>query len=182
MSESLRVKSRTPKKEVVEDCLRLDAVFLRREGLLKPGVRHCGQWQWHMDPGPKEPIAVVGYEANTLGDPAWLRLSYTLAATGEQVDYRVLLATTRPHYGGLCWWLVCPLVASGVACGRQVGKLYLPRGASHFGCRRCHDLTYTSCQESHRDDALHRRMACELGRDPAALRRALAAITRRGGR
>src|SRR5262245_11920213 len=107
MSEPLRIKSCAPKKAVVEDCLQLDAVALRREGLLKPGIWRCGNLQWHVDPGPREPIAVVGYEVSTAGNPAWLRLSYSLTATGEQVDYRIMLATTRPHYGGLCWWLVC---------------------------------------------------------------------------
>ena len=109
MSESLRVKSRTSKKEVVEGCLQLDAVALRREGLLQPGVRQCGHWQWYVDGEPKEPIAVVCYEVNTVGDPPWLRLTYALTATGEQVDYRVMLATTRPHYGGLCgpWTRPC---------------------------------------------------------------------------
>src|SRR5262245_52445813 len=111
MSEPLRIKSCTPKKEVVEDCLQLDAVVLRRQGLLGLGIRRCGSLQWYVDAGPKEPIAVVGYEVNTAGHPVWLRLSYTLAATGEQVEYRVMLATTRPHYGGLCWWLICPLGA-----------------------------------------------------------------------
>ena len=28
-----------------------------------------------------------------------------------------------------------------------MGKLYLPPGARYFGCRRCHELTYRSCQE-----------------------------------
>jgi hypothetical protein len=102
MSQSLRVKSRTPKKEVVEDCLQLDAVVLRKEGLLGPGIWRCGSLQWYVGAGPREPIGVVGYEVNTAGDPAWLRLSYALTGTGEQVDYRVMLATTRPHYGGLC--------------------------------------------------------------------------------
>ena len=35
-------------------------------------------------------------------------------------------------------------------------KLHLPP-ARYFGCRRCHDLTYTSCQEhDKRADALRR--------------------------
>jgi hypothetical protein len=28
-----------------------------------------------------------------------------------------------------------------------VGKLYLPPHCRYFGCRHCHDLTYTSCQQ-----------------------------------
>ena len=44
--------------------------------------------------------------------------------------------------------------------GRRAGKLYLPSVARYFGCRRCYDLTYRSCQESHKFDT----MWAELGR------------------
>ena len=38
-----------------------------------------------------------------------------------------------------------------------MAKLYLPPGSRYFGCRRCHRLTYTSCQEhDKRVDALRR--------------------------
>jgi hypothetical protein len=43
-----------------------------------------------------------------------------------------------------------------------VGKLYLPPGARYFGCRRCHELTYRSCQE-------HDGRVSALRRDPALL-------------
>jgi hypothetical protein len=33
-----------------------------------------------------------------------------------------------------------------------------------FGCRRCHELTYTSCQESHKFDRLYGRIAREFGK------------------
>jgi hypothetical protein len=46
------------------------------------------------------------------------------------------------RYGGQRMWMLCP------ECGRRCGKLYLPPSASSFGCRDCHDFTYTSCQES----------------------------------
>jgi hypothetical protein len=47
------------------------------------------------------------------------------------------------------WWFRCPLVVAGVPCRGRCRKLYLPPGARYFGCRRCHQLTYTSCRESH---------------------------------
>jgi hypothetical protein len=69
----------------------------------------------------------------------------------------VRIATTRPRFGGLRWWFICPLIVNGRRCNRRVGKLYLPPAARYFGCRHCHDLTYTSCQEhDKRIDALRR--------------------------
>jgi len=74
-----------------------------------------------------------------------LRLLYSMKS-GCGLDYPVGLVTTPCHLGGARWWFTCPLAADGRACGRRVRKLYL-RG-THFGCRRCHGLTYRSCQES----------------------------------
>jgi hypothetical protein len=57
------------------------------------------------------------------------------------------------------YWFICPLKV----CGRMTAKLYLPNGASYFGCRKCYNLTYESCNESHRFDSLFRRMGAGRG-------------------
>jgi hypothetical protein len=68
----------------------------------------------------------VKFESHA-GDPweSWLRLKYAMADywTGEKVeiDDKIFLATTRPPFGGLRWWFVCPHL------NRRVRKLYLPR-------------------------------------------------------
>jgi len=89
------------------------------------------------------------------------------------MDYPVGLTTTPLPWGGVRWWFVCPLVVSGQACGRRVGKLYLPPGGRYFGCRHCYDLTYTSCQESHKFDGLYRMLAAETETSPAMVKRVL---------
>jgi hypothetical protein len=114
---------------------------------------------------------------NTLGWPAWVRLSYTLTASGEEIDYRVPLTATRPRFGGLRWWFACPLIVGGRPCGRRSGKLYL-RGR-YFGCRRCHDLTYTSCRESHTYDGVIRLLAADTGLDFDTAKRAVSRWSRR---
>jgi hypothetical protein len=88
-----------------------------------------------------------------------VRLSYTVTDAGKSVDYHVRLAVTRPHFGGCRWWFLCPLIVNDRPCGRRVAKLYL-RG-KYFGCRHCHDLTYTSCQEHNKrvDTAPESRVA-----------------------
>jgi hypothetical protein len=88
----------------------------------------------------------------------WYSWVWTATKEEESASYRVGLTTTRPRFGGLRWWFVCPLVKNDVPCGRRVGKLYLPPGGRYFGCRTCYDLTYTSCQESHKYDGLFRLM------------------------
>ena len=146
------------KKTVVTDCLSLDANRWTREGILKEGQVQFGSWRWAYARGGG---FTVHYEAHT-ADPAraYVRLSYAFVwtATGkeESHDYPVALTATRPKFGGVRWWFVCPLTVNGKACGRRVGKLYLPPEGRYFGCRHCYDLTYASCQESRKYTSLYR--------------------------
>lgn len=69
------------------------------------------------------------------------------------VTGQVIPVTTTPcYYGGVRYWLRCPAVTDGLLCENRVGVLYLPPGGTVFGCRHCHDLTYESCQQSHKYD------------------------------
>jgi hypothetical protein len=162
---------RSSKKDLVEDCRQLDANRWMREGILREGARLSGRWCWFRDASRTVETSSLCYEVDTLDEEGWVRLSYTVNRTGEALDYRIGLTTTAPRFGGRRWWFVCPLVVNGVPCGRRVGKLYLPPGGRYYGCRHCYRLTYTSCRESHKFDALDRRMAAELGWDPADVRR-----------
>jgi hypothetical protein len=140
---------RSSKKTVVEDCLSLDATRWMREGILRANALATGTWRWTYANGKG---FSVNYAVDTR-DPAdpFVRLSYSWvwpsSPEPQSSDYRVRLTTTRPRFGGLRWWFVCPLIVQGQPCNRRVRKLYLPPAARYFGCRRCHELTYTSCQE-----------------------------------
>src|SRR5262249_33440709 len=74
------------------------------------------------------------------------------------VNIPARLEATPTQFGGRRWWFLCPLIARGMACNRRAGKLYLPPGAKYFGCRKCHDLTYRSCQEAHQAERLFGRL------------------------
>jgi hypothetical protein len=77
-----------------------------------------------------------------------LELSYSFDKGLLQAGFKesILLQNTRPNFGGVRWWLSCPLSKDGDPCKQRVSKLYLPPSEKRFGCRRCHDLTYRSCQ------------------------------------
>ena len=61
----------------------------------------------------------------------------------------------------------------GEECARRVGKLYRPPGSRTFACRHCLDLTYVSCQRSHRYDGLFALVAGEAsGESFEAVKRA----------
>lgn len=165
---------RGSKKATVEAGLVLSMTDLVRKGAAVPGSWTRGSWVWRHGYGSPENrvTASIGYEASLM-DPeaAWLRLHYTV--NGEAVDYRVRLTTTRPHYGGLRWWFLCPLARANGEEARRVGKLYLPPGARYFGSRIAYGLTYRSCQESGQFAGLFRKLAADMGTDEATVRRAL---------
>jgi hypothetical protein len=153
------------KKGVVEDCLCLNANVWMRAGILKAGVRKTGFWGWTYSDGSQSDVRyeVCTYDLSRPG----LRLRYSRKPNGagppEEADYLVPLTTTRQWNGGVRWWFRCPLRVGGRPCNRRVAKLYLPRRGRHFGCRRCHNLTYRSCQENHKQDAFDRLMPRHSG-------------------
>ncbi|MCG2777913.1 MAG: hypothetical protein L6406_19770 [Desulfobacterales bacterium] len=153
------------KKNTVEDCRNLDINRWMREGIVKPNTHRFGVWAWYRD---KKKVASIGYESDCDGNSGYIRLFYTWNKT-EKVDYQVPLVTTRPHFGGLRWWFICPILG----CSRRAGKLYSPPGRKYFGCRECYDLTYTSCQDSHKFDALYEKIAKDVGTTPGFVRRVL---------
>jgi hypothetical protein len=156
------------KKTVVERCLRLDANRWTREGILGPGVHRAGVWGWTYRSGAMFSVKFVVQTTDASRPVVWLSYWWTWNGTGEPqtADYLVHLTTTRPRFGGLRWWFLCPLAVNGRQCNRRVGKLYLPPAARYFGCRHCHDLTYTSCQESHQYERLFRFLAGLRARTP----------------
>jgi len=161
------------KRYTVEDCRWVSADHLTREKILIHGVHHTGSWAW-WNSRTGEKTASIDYEVNTLDlNAPWIALRYTLIKSGEKVDYRLWLSTTPLPREGVRWWFICPLVVGGQACGRRVGKLYLSPGGKYFGCRHCYNLTYTSCQESHKYDIVLSKIGKEMGLTPSLVKKVL---------
>jgi hypothetical protein len=155
------------KRTVVEDCRVIDLAGLARHGAFVPW--YSGSLRWLRG---EEVVASIGYSVRPREPEGLiLCLSYRISTTGEDVDVPICLETTPLHFGGVRWWGRCPLKCNGTECARRVGKLYLPPGKRYFGCRRCHDLTYTSVQE-------HDKRVDALRRNPEALDRLLGNLER----
>jgi hypothetical protein len=145
---------------------RIDIDALRRDGLIRLGARAGCVVRFS---GPYHDLDV---ECETyIHDPcnAWVRLKYRMTDyfSGEEgeelkIDDKVYLAPTRPHFGGLRWWFVCPQL------NERVRKLYLPLGGRHFWSRRAYELAYASQRETKFDRALRRarKLRLRLGGDP----------------
>ena len=88
------------RKATVESSLVLDAALLRRKAA---GSRITGSLIWGARAAPS---AIINYEADLTPGNAWIRLHYQ--RNGELLDYKIRLVSTRPTYGGLRWWFICP--------------------------------------------------------------------------
>ena len=137
------------KKDTVEDCNVLSVRDLIDYARLAPSVRVIGGGIAWYDTVKDEKTASIGVDIDTRPTEGYARFHYTvtpLHGQGDKFDqdYKVPLVTTRPYFGGLRWWLLCP----GRRCGRRVAKLYFPpgNGVKYFLCRHCYHLTYRSSQ------------------------------------
>jgi hypothetical protein len=144
-------------KATVEDSLSFAVKAFR--GRLFDGA--AGSFIWYANsPNP----ASIGYTVSQPSPDDWPIITLRYRWNGrEDVEVPIRMQTTPPQFGGRRWWFTCPLARDGVACNRRVAKLYCPSGAQYFGCRTCHDLTYSSCQNSHRSERLYESIAAMLG-------------------
>jgi hypothetical protein len=152
----------------VEDCISLSITQLFRDRVAGPWSGG-GTLSWRHYKTGRENYS-VGFWVDAENDEGIiLHLKYTVTLKDVKKDIKesIILTYTRPHFGGKRWWFLCPLKLNGTNCHRRVGRLYLPPGsrywcedpalrssntggAQYFGCRECYNLTYQSCQESHK--------------------------------
>lgn len=152
-------------RDTTEETRSIDAGRWARDGAIVPGERRAGSWGWYRN---NERVASIGYETDCGPRRGTARLIYTYRAGAlaetHDVDYRIALTSIPSNLGiGRLWFFECP----AVGCGRRVKKLYL--GGRYFACRRCYNLTYESCNQSHTIERLAAALAGELGIRPATL-------------
>lgn len=141
------------KKSTVEESLVLSLKDLRN----RLYVGAIGTLTWTSANGRESSIK---YSVHGYGDSETITLHYRWRDS-EDVNIPIRLTTTPTQFSGRRWWFICPLIVCDISCHRRVGKIYLPPGAKYFGCRKCHDLTYTSCQEAHKTERLFGRLGLD---------------------
>lgn len=147
------------KKTTVEECKALPV------SLFKKAIKHVvenqgeswgGSVSWSCRGEPAGRISYLVYSEN---DYPKVKLQYKFTGSGLEMDYPISLTNTILSWGAKRWWFVCPLSRNGIRCNQRIGKLYLPPGGKYFGCRYCYNLTYSSCQESHKYDSFYKQFA-----------------------
>ena len=130
-------------KATTEQLLALDVNSLARDGILRVGMAGLLYW---LDAGTGKRLASAFYSTwSSENDIRMFEISYRWNAC-QTIKSQIRLQSTSPTFSGARWWFTCPLSSGGISCSRRVVKLYVREGM--FGCRHCHDLTYSSCQQS----------------------------------
>ncbi|WP_282608975.1 hypothetical protein [Pelagibius sp. Alg239-R121] len=146
-------------KTAAEDTLTLSIFDLKRLGVLGKDSRTAGSLSWSS--GSSISYSAMVYSA---GYPN-IRLDFS--CRGKSITQEIQLTQTTLASGGKRWWFLCPVTFE------RVGKLHFAGSPPRFACRKAHNLTYRSCQESRRFDRLHAAIAAQLGTTLADVKRTL---------
>jgi len=149
------------KKTKLDEGLTLNINKLVRDGSIPSRGWTTGTREW-ISARTNDPVSSIGYEINT-GNPdnMWMRVHYTATIRGEKhdMDYKITITTTEPHYGGRRFWFICPHT------GARAAVLYCPPGSKWFASRKAYNLKYFSQSESPDHRAISRmwRLKKKLG-------------------
>jgi len=137
-------------KETVEGLQDISVFSMKKWGFFNEKGMRYGKFTW----GKGEGKSNIDYVWNQ--DDSSLQLIYRFTDIPDDPkasqDYKVRLSTTPCNYGGVRYWLHCPL------CSNRVGKIYIA-GKYVFACRTCWRLTYAICNASGSERVLGKTMS-----------------------
>jgi hypothetical protein len=137
-------------KTTVESLYEIDIRRMKKHGYLHPGAAGILSWICR-----GEVSGLIGFRVET----DRLVLIYRNRQGGgewENIEEEIFFTWTPCNYGGNRQWFLC----SG--CNRRVVVVY---GGKYYRCRHCHNLTYSSQQESKPDRLMRkaRKIRARLG-------------------
>jgi hypothetical protein len=160
---------RATRRETVDQSIALDVNDLVRKGLLRKNGQFSGLLRWTSSRTGME-TASCGYGYDTKQEPCKITLWYTYKEV-KNISCTIHLDTMPAYFGGKRFYLMCP------ECGRRAWYLFLKH---HVKCRKCHNLTYQSSKDSHKNDKLYARMAAGTKFKIEDFRRAMSFYKRQG--
>jgi hypothetical protein len=144
-----RGRKRWSNRVVVEDCLSFDIANLVRAGVFRanPGTLCSSVWK---DADEQEIFRANFWVEMTTSGKALLQVRYGVPSGRPLMHYaqsESVEIVQTPLYFGPRYWFLCPGVHNSAPCRRRTRILYFPPNASRLGCRKCHNLIYTSARE-----------------------------------
>jgi hypothetical protein len=135
----LKTKRKRSDRLLVEDCLYLDTVDLRRAGVFKE-MRIPGVISWDGTDLRCRFVLTSDYCGRV----------FLAVESPSSITSEYQLTFTRCRFGGFRLWFLCP------ECGRRSRKLHAVDTQLGFRCRICCDLTYWVCQKGSQRRRLER--------------------------
>ena len=131
-------------RDTTEESKRIELAWLKKQDYL---TGYCGgTLSWSFNGCPNGNIYV---RINT-SDNQNIEFDYKVKKHSEsewrEMKYSFPMTSIPCRYGGTKWFFLCGLYKNGVYCGRRVRNLYMV--GDYFGCRKCANLSYQSCNES----------------------------------
>lgn len=135
----------------LDECRCLDINRMVKLGAIKDGVSQAGSWKW-VDSTTNKTKSTISYECYTINlNQSYLKLVYVMTKSGEKLEYEVPLVRTRPQYGGVRFWFLCP------ATNKRVSKLFLSPDSARFLSRHAFRLHYESQVKGKIDRAINKK-------------------------
>ncbi len=108
-----------------------------------------GNIQWSINGIPTGNINIA---IDTHSDIPNIKFTYKVRKHGEEewtdIDLSFGMESIPCRFGGKKWYFICGLYKNKLYCGRRARALY--QVGNYFGCRKCADLSYETCNEGKR--------------------------------
>jgi hypothetical protein len=132
-------------RDTVESTKSIDLAFLNKRKVLKGHFNQNIKWSIN-----ENPTGNIDLEINTIDENPYIRLNYKVKKSYETewrpINYKTNLISVPCYFGGERWFYECGLSKDGKYCGRRSRILY--QIDDYFGCRKCANLSYESCNKS----------------------------------
>lgn len=138
-------------RDTTESRKKVNVFWLRQSGLLKNDAHRNDSITWSRN-GEKTGNINIILDTTKSEQQPYIRFIYGIKEchapeeTRRHYDYKFNLLKTNCFFGGFRWWFECGLYKNNALCGKRVGILY--ECGDYFGCRKCANLSYESCNEN----------------------------------
>lgn len=119
----------------VEQSKRIPLTLMKKNGHLENRM-YEGVFNWWHN-GHDNGSANFLVDSRHSAQENYLELSY-IHVSGEEIQFRIKMDYTVPHFGGRRWVFICPIQG----CSNRTRILF--QVGKYFGCRKCAGVIYNS--------------------------------------
>jgi transposase-like protein len=132
-------------KTTTAECLSFDIRGLPLAEYMEAEQGHSREYYWTRTRDSKRVgNMVISYRPKLSS----IMFSYDIVTDSSRQPVKEIITVSKipARYGGFQYFIHCP------HCQKRRRVLYKPPQSNRFLCRECHNLTYVSSQEAHKDD------------------------------